>query len=115
MAMVRKMYDRHGNHISQEDVWRRWRTVELAVVDEIGERQTPTDHHRQVLRRTYDERENRPIVFVSNKAPLDLLAAYTEPLCGRWTSGTVFHVQEKYLKAAAAQRLLFSQTEGARK
>ncbi len=78
---------------SKQLPWRLVECAELAVLDELGTRQTVSDlHYQAVLRFTSlrDERPGRAAVYISNAEPDAFGRLYDERIASRVLSGTVF-------------------------
>ncbi len=77
-----------GHTKSDREVWREWTKARVAVLDEMGTRES-TDFHLEVVKRAIDLRYGRPLVCVSNLGLQDLQAVYDDRVVSRLGGGTV--------------------------
>lgn len=67
----------------------KWRSAPLAVLDEIGMRERPSDHELETVKNCLDDREGWPTVFVSNLSLESLAMVYDERIASRLGAGTI--------------------------
>lgn len=82
--------NRAGNEVDAE--FDRIRGKHLAILDELGTRQTVGDLAYSVVKRFADVRElegNRVAIYISNVAPHELTAIYDDRLASRLLCGTI--------------------------
>lgn len=75
--------------VSEAGWWRRWNEPECVCLDEIGSRERVSDHHYNVVKRTIDDRYNRPAIFISNLPLEGIASVYDDRIASRLASGTV--------------------------
>jgi len=85
--------ERLADRVYERDAW-YWRrladrTLELAVIDEIGLRTETTDREYLALKRAADLLEWRPTIWISNLAPEELRAAYDDRIFSRLCCGVI--------------------------
>jgi DNA replication protein DnaC len=76
-------------------IWSRVKNKDLAILDELGARQTVTDLGYTVVKEFADLREqyaNRAAVYISNADPKGIHRLYDDRIASRVLSGTVFHL-----------------------
>jgi hypothetical protein len=70
--------------------WRSWRAVTLAVVDELGTRETASDWQAAVITEAISKRyPGKPLVLLSNASPAELAKLYGDRIASRACCGTV--------------------------
>ena len=80
-------------HVSPGEFWDDWRRYALCVVDEIGARDTVTDHQYETLKRAVDGRYGLPLMLISN-IDLDRLArVFDDRIASRCAAGTVVRIE----------------------
>lgn len=78
-----------GGTIWPEDVWQRLSEQPLIVLDELGSRQTVSDHHYDCVKRLLEDRHSRPFLILSN-LDLDAISRlYDDRIASRLGEGTV--------------------------
>ncbi len=90
-----KLVDRHGESHSEQYAWKMWGRMRLTVLDEIGRRRRPSDHHRETVQTALDLRVNQPAIFIANEWGEDMVGDAANPLLGgpvisRLVAGTRF-------------------------
>lgn len=75
------------------DIWQDWGGSHLAVLDEVGTREHPSDFYREVFQKCIDLRENKPLVVVGN-CDLDTLSrGIDDRSASRLSSGTLVEIK----------------------
>ena len=77
-----------------EWLWDRVAATKLAVLDEIGIRNTVSDHQYDCLKRFCDLRASQPTIYISNLGPAELSALYDDRIVSRICAGTMIEVSE---------------------
>lgn len=78
--------------LTAEQLWRRWAGNGLCVLDEIGLRDTVSDHVYEVAQRAIDLRAGKPLLVLSNLDLNALARVFDDRVASRLASGTVVHV-----------------------
>jgi len=98
-AKFRRLTSSLGYLISDAELWRDWERAKLAVLDDLGTREKPTDHQYETLLRSIDLRQNQPTVYISNQSLADLSRCYDDRIASRLKAGTVVTVTGDQRKA----------------
>jgi DNA replication protein DnaC len=80
---------------NDSDVWDRLRSVDLAVIDELGVRSAATDLEYVSVKRAADIREFRPAIWISNHPPAKIRQIYDERIYSRICCGVVVELKGK--------------------
>ena len=80
-----------GVRVWPSEVYDRWKTANVTVVDELGTRAL-TDAMYDTLKRAIDDREGKPAVYISNKSIDQLHAVYDDRIASRLAAGTVIRM-----------------------
>jgi DNA replication protein DnaC len=82
-------YGTHSSTIATpEMLWTRFGAYTLAVIDEIGTRNTVTDHAYETLKHAIDARFRLPLVLVSNLDLDELARLFDDRVASRIAAGT---------------------------
>lgn len=74
--------------MSKIGVWEWLHATSLLVIDELGSRHV-SDFHYENVKRVLDQRENKPLVCISNKSLAELAVIYDDRVASRFAGGTV--------------------------
>lgn len=78
----------NGMQRTSVDVWQAWEQAHLCVLDEVATRGSPSDFYRETFQKCVDQREDKPLVVISN-CDLDELVILTDDrIASRLSSGT---------------------------
>lgn len=78
-----------GKPMTKIGFWESLYTTQLLVLDELGARRMVSDFHFENVKRVLDQRENRPLVCISNLDLARLSEVYDDRLASRLGAGTV--------------------------
>jgi len=85
----------HGETIFPDKLWKWIASAKLVVLDEIGCRDSVSDHHYDAVKQCIDERERKPFIAISNLSPDKLARTYDDRIFSRLARGTVFTLEGK--------------------
>lgn len=80
-------------HGDERELWPWLAAKELAVVDELGARQTIGDLHYSALKGFCDARDGKPTVYIANGAPQSLRTLYDDRIFSRIACGSWFELR----------------------
>jgi DNA replication protein DnaC len=75
-----------------QELWNLMIEAPLVVIDEIGDRENPSEHQCLCLKRLLDEREGRPLIAISNLSVEEIGRKYSASVASRLQLGTVTYV-----------------------
>jgi chromosomal replication initiation ATPase DnaA len=78
-----------GQLVTVPAFWKEVGSTPLFVLDELGCRDSVSDHHYQTVKRLLDVRECRPLVVISNLSPEAIERLYDDRVASRLAAGTV--------------------------
>lgn len=80
-----------GYTYHESDVWNGWRQANIAVLDELGIRDKPSNFQYETVKKAIDERldNERPLVVISNMTIAELVQCYDDRIASRCGRGTV--------------------------
>lgn len=80
-----------GYEVSDVEIWRSWERANLAVLDEVGTRESVTDFQYETAKKAIDSRldHERPLIVISNLGLDDLARVYDDRIASRLAEGTV--------------------------
>jgi chromosomal replication initiation ATPase DnaA len=87
--------------VSVGQYWRDWNGALVTCMDELGSKQTVSDHHYETVKRAIDERYGKPAIFISNLSITQLAAVYDDRIASRLSAGTVLAFSGKDRRAGA--------------
>ncbi len=80
------------------ELYRRWKSAHVAVLDEVGVRDRPTETQYEVLYKCLEYRPAQPTVIVTNLKLGELTALYDDRIGSRLAGGTVIDFGEEDLR-----------------
>ena len=83
----------NGAQAYRSDVWNWWSRCSITILDEIGVRETTSDFAYETLHKCFDNRGDKPAVFISNKSPEELGRLYDGRILSRISQGTSLKVE----------------------
>lgn len=88
-------HEGRGGTVWPEKLWRQISNVPLAILDELGCRERPTDAHYECVKGFIEERLGKPLIVISNH-PLEQIATiYDDRIASRLAAGTVVEMDGK--------------------
>lgn len=75
------------------EYWDDWRHYALCVLDEIGARDSVSDHVYETLKMAVDTRYGMPLVLISNVGLKRLAELFDDRIASRCAGGTVVHLE----------------------
>lgn len=75
------------------DIWDCWSRWQLAVLDEVGVRDHPSDFEYGVVKRCIDLRSGKPLIVMSNVDIDEIERLYDDRIASRMSAGTVVRLQ----------------------
>jgi DNA replication protein DnaC len=84
--------------IRPDEYWTDWGKPHLCVVDEIGTRDTVTDHQYETLKAAIDHRFGKPLVLISNLDLGQMSRLFDDRIASRIGAGTVVLVDHKDMR-----------------
>lgn len=79
----------HSMKVTSAWLWKKVQASPLVVLDELGCRDTVSDHHYEVVKGVIDKRQGRPLIAVSNLGSKLLAKVYDDRITDRLWAGTV--------------------------
>lgn len=79
--------------VTVKGYWKRWRSVEIAILDELGARSYPSDWHYICCKSAIDHREGKPLIVICNCDLDAIYSIYDERVASRLAAGTVVRVE----------------------
>ena len=78
-----------GYRVWTSELWSYWRGTNLCVLDEVGTRETVSDHHFETLKKCLDLRLGKPLIVISNHGLKALAHIYDDRIASRLSAGTI--------------------------
>ncbi len=85
-------HEGRGGTLWPEKLWAKIAREPLVVLDELGVRGV-TDFHYENVQQLIEERNQRPLVVISNSPLADLARVYDDRIASRMAAGTVLHLE----------------------
>lgn len=92
-AMHGRLSNTRNQPVSLDALWVEMTRCSLVVIDELGQRGHPSDHHYEQVKKMLDIREGAPLLAISNLDLEELARSYDERVSSRLALGTVLHLR----------------------
>jgi len=80
-------------NVYPEQLWRRIQIAPLMVLDELGTTERPSGAHYDTVKRVLDERQDRPLLVLSNLDIKGIDTLYDERISSRLGAGTIVQLR----------------------
>ena len=74
-------------------IWRRVQQAPLMVLDELGQRLAVSEPHYDAVKRVLDERQDKPLIVISNVDSQGIDRLYDERISSRLGAGTIVELR----------------------
>jgi len=82
-----------SSNVWPEQIWDRIKRTPLMVLDELGQRDKVSGAHYDVVKRVLDERQDRPLLVLSNLDIKGIDTLYDERVSSRLGAGTIVQLR----------------------